>query len=386
MSHSSSGDDEYETPPDALDDASSSNSPPPHSAPASIASDRSPTHAIQLDEFESRHAQHPGSFPGSLPHVHLPPPISNPTPFDNAVTMARARMGYASGGEGYVSDSTPTDIYRRLLIDQSSGEGGQGIGTPTRTDGRQGNLNLMGSPMVAYPTYVHTAPLVPTLAAAGQSILEEPWTEDIEKLVKSWREDAMKEVQKHQEEGDRVKRRHNYLGLPPILLPLAMTALSPFLDLDSTTGKMVTSGFFLISGLSSALYKWLDLGQLYEAHYSFSARYNDIVSTIDAELARQKNFRRSADAFVTEIKVKMEGLNRDAPNIEVPGCCAKRTQEVEDVPLTRSEFNTLLSFQTAPYIAQRSRFALDGRPSSTPSSLTIVSSGARMGGDSNTNN
>ena len=154
----------------------------------------------------------------------------------------------------------------------------------------------------------------------SNSVYEEPWTDTIEDLIKHWRSHAIKMSEMHENAGYYVKGKHNIFGLPPIIIPLTMTYVSQILPEDQIRKDVIINGLmFLLSGLSGAVYKWLNLGEKYALHFQYSARYDDIITAIDTELSRQKKFRRPADVFITEIRCKIDNLNHTSPDF--PMCC-----------------------------------------------------------------
>lgn len=173
-------------------------------------------------------------------------------------------------------------------------------------------------------------------------ILEEPWTRSIEDLVNKWREHAVTSSELHEKAAYSIKIKHNIFGLPPVFIPLVMTFVSQTIPMEKeqfTTGIM-----FLISGLSGAVYKWLNLGELYTLHFQYAARYDDIITSIDSEMSRQKKFRRAADAFVTELRAKLDNLNQTAPDFPLCGCscgcfnnCGKTNVNEKHINRSRSE-------------------------------------------------
>eukprot|EP00965_Chrysotila_dentata_P083613 2758799-Pleurochrysis_carterae.AAC.1 len=50
-----------------------------------------------------------------------------------------------------------------------------------------------------------------------------------------------------------------------------------------------------------------------ERHYNFSARYQDLVTDIDQELAKPRAYRQQVDTFSLGIKMTYDALNRGAP-------------------------------------------------------------------------
>ena len=142
---------------------------------------------------------------------------------------------------------------------------------------------------------------------------EEPWDGNIEKLMIKWKIHATNLSELHERAGYSIKFKHNVFGLIPVFIPLIMTYVSQVIDENGNSEK-INGVMFLISGIFGAVYKWLNLGEQYTLHFQYAARYDDIITSIDAELSRNKRFRRAADAFTTEIRGKIDNLNQTSPD------------------------------------------------------------------------
>jgi hypothetical protein len=164
-----------------------------------------------------------------------------------------------------------------------------------------------------------TQPSIHSIHETLINVMEEPWSEEMEQLVKHWRVHSIKMSELHEKAGYYVKSKHNIYGLPPIILPLTMSFVSQIIPDEEHTGTLVNGLMFLVSGLSGAVYKWLNLAEKYALHFQYSARYDDLITSIDSELSRQKRFRQPADTFITEIRCKIDNLNHTSP--EFPACC-----------------------------------------------------------------
>lgn len=143
-------------------------------------------------------------------------------------------------------------------------------------------------------------------------VYEEPWTDKIEDLAKHWRTYSISMSEKHEKAAYYIKFKHNFFGIPQIVLPLVMTFVSQILP-EAESTNIINGVMFLVSGLSGAVYQWLNLGEQYALHFSYVSKYDDIITSIDTELSRQRKFRRSSDVFITEIRCKIDNLNNSSP-------------------------------------------------------------------------
>ena len=148
---------------------------------------------------------------------------------------------------------------------------------------------------------------------------EEYWTDELESLLAKWRArcEALSEI--HDSSGYITKARHYRIALPVIIIPFLMTFISQTFgegpDVNIVNGIM----YMIISGLAG-LQTFFAYGPLYEEHFGYSKRYTDIGSRIESELARKREFRISADEFVTKIKSQIEHLGDTSPELPMD-CC-----------------------------------------------------------------
>lgn len=144
--------------------------------------------------------------------------------------------------------------------------------------------------------------------------MEEPWNDRIEDQLIKWKEKCVELSNIHELAGYKIKSNHNFFGLPPIIIPLVMTYVSQLMDNETKINGMM----FLVSGISGAVYKWLNLGEKYTLHFQYASKYQDLIYRINSELSRGRTFRRPADVFLTEMMSSMNHLNQTSPDI--PTC------------------------------------------------------------------
>ena len=141
---------------------------------------------------------------------------------------------------------------------------------------------------------------------------EEPWSDAQEVLLTEWRKTAFEASLAHEKAGQAAKKKNVIFGLPALLIPLCMTPASAVLKGVPWFNYVEMIGF-MASGCASALVTFFDLSAKREKHFNHSARYGDLVTDLDAELARPRAYRQDVDTFQLKIKMWMDGLNRSAP-------------------------------------------------------------------------
>ena len=148
---------------------------------------------------------------------------------------------------------------------------------------------------------------------------EEPWSYKIEELLRKWKYHVEKMAEIHDNAGYLIKTRYYRISIPTIVIPFLMTFLSQ--AIPEGKALTITNGvMFLLTSAFSGLRDLFGYAQLYEKHFSYSAKYSDISTKIDSELYRKKAFRIPADVLITEIKCKIDNLTDNAPELPMEYC------------------------------------------------------------------
>lgn len=148
-----------------------------------------------------------------------------------------------------------------------------------------------------------------------RSLGEEEWTEYTVELVKKWRTLAEEASKAHTKTGLKKKSMHVKTALPSIILPLCFAPLSSSSLSDKNGFEYANMTAFILSGCLSAINNFFNYSGLHEKHMNFSAKYGDLVTTIDYELAKQKKYRRPPDEMLTYVQVRLDSLNAQAPDL-----------------------------------------------------------------------
>lgn len=155
----------------------------------------------------------------------------------------------------------------------------------------------------------------PNGAYHQQINIEEGWHKEIEHQIIKWRKHSIKMKDLHNDAGYYYKTRKVRYGLIPIVIPLAMSPLSVLIMSAWVWGTYFNAMMLALIGIMSGLVQFFSPGELMQLHFSFSARYSDVVSDIDAELVRYRQFRTAADVFTLKIKMMVDNLAFQEPVI-----------------------------------------------------------------------
>lgn len=147
------------------------------------------------------------------------------------------------------------------------------------------------------------------------------WSDSIEILVKRWKVQIDKLSDIHDRSGFINRARYYRLAIPSILLPFIMTLVSQNLyDGPNDIEHIITGVAFLLTSAISALSLFFNYNQISEKHFQIGIRYTDLSNRIDAELAKRRKFRESADLFIVELKDRIESLGDAAPHLPGQWC------------------------------------------------------------------
>lgn len=147
-----------------------------------------------------------------------------------------------------------------------------------------------------------------------RAVGEEEWNAKHEELAKEWGEKAQQASIDHNIMAKVFKKKHVGVGLPALLLPVAMAPLTTTLS-DYDGIQYANMSAFLISAVLNAVHGFFSFDKKYQQHMDYSARYSDLNTDIKLEMVKARNFRVSADEFLTKVQMKFDNLGANAPDL-----------------------------------------------------------------------
>jgi hypothetical protein len=172
------------------------------------------------------------------------------------------------------------------------------------------------------------------------------WNERAETYIWEKQKEAFTESQKQEKEGDKNKNLFYVFTIPTIVIPLVMTFVVPLLE--DGYKEWVPQFFFMIVSVISAVSGFMNFGEKYGTNYGFAKDYQTIFSMIQLEMSLNRKVRRRVDNFMNEIRLRMEFLNQESPNVEnllsLSSCCKSSADDIKDGNKHRhqSHYNTSL--------------------------------------------
>ena len=143
---------------------------------------------------------------------------------------------------------------------------------------------------------------------------DEKWSDKHEKLVNKWLKIAQENSIAHNVAGKNHKCKHVIFGLPSVILPIIFSPVCIALDGDISLPYVSMAGF-ITSGLFGAVDKFFDFSGNHQKHMDYSARYSDIISDIEYEMAKERQYRTDPDQWTMRIQGKLDYTSGSAPDL-----------------------------------------------------------------------
>lgn len=144
---------------------------------------------------------------------------------------------------------------------------------------------------------------------------EEPWGDRNEAYMKEMIQLCKIRSSQHERSGYHFKGKNTHWGLPAVLIPTIMAPVSVLIDTEPEASKYVNAGAFLITGVIAGVVSFFKFGEKMANHFNFAARYADVVSDIELELVKAREFRVQLDVFSTRIHMLVDNLANTEPII-----------------------------------------------------------------------
>jgi hypothetical protein len=149
----------------------------------------------------------------------------------------------------------------------------------------------------------------PTSSVDDPERREMLWRTRAEDHVNSVRGVAEAHAGKHEKAGWKARKLYQVFGLPTVIIPLAGSVAAQFLP------ESAVSGLMLASGVCAGVNAFLNYGQKAQMHFEYSARFAELASSIDFEMAKSRSDRTAADVFLERLKGKTSSLRAAEPPV-----------------------------------------------------------------------
>jgi hypothetical protein len=135
------------------------------------------------------------------------------------------------------------------------------------------------------------------------------WRSKAEDLVHTIRDGAKAQSAKHGKAAWKARRLYQVFGLPTVIIPLAGSVAAQFLP------EAGVSAMMLASGICAGVNTFLNYGQKAQAHFEYSARWDEIATTVAFEMAKPRADRTAADVFLERLRNRTSALRAAEPPV-----------------------------------------------------------------------
>lgn len=150
------------------------------------------------------------------------------------------------------------------------------------------------------------------MAIDTHCVIEEKYTIHNEALLKHWLKVARDNSTAHNKKGKSFKKKHEYVGLPAVLLPVVFTPISGVLaNVDGM--QYANVAVIATTGILNGVYTFFNFSKKSQKHFEYEAKYSDLATTIMVELSKKRDIRIRADRFIEMIQSKIDNLGANAP-------------------------------------------------------------------------
>lgn len=140
---------------------------------------------------------------------------------------------------------------------------------------------------------------------------EVPWDDDQETLLTGWANIAAQRSANHNSLGKKNKLYYRIFASFATIIPITVSTLLNWFDEHS----LVVGIGILITGICTGVISVFRFDALMNAHYDFSAKYEDFKRQVVSLLAIPRKYRTPCDVAIKEYELKLNGLSRHAPDL-----------------------------------------------------------------------
>ena len=138
------------------------------------------------------------------------------------------------------------------------------------------------------------------------------YTDATDALLEHWLGVSRKMAVAHNAKGKRFKFRHELIGIPATLLPIAYSPVPGLLSWMPWI-EYVNVSVLITTGILSGIHSFYDFGRKSERHFQYEAYYSDLATTILVELSKRREMRICASRFVEMVQSKVDNYASNAP-------------------------------------------------------------------------
>jgi hypothetical protein len=160
-------------------------------------------------------------------------------------------------------------------------------------------------------TIIHTVDIetTPSSSQDDPDRREVLWASRAEALVHRIRDESTSQSAKHDKAGWRARRLYHLLGLPAVIIPLAGSVAAQYLP------EAAISAMMLASGVCAGVSAFLNYSQKAQMHFEYGARWAELASIVDFELAKSRADRCAVDMYLERLRNMTTSLRSAEPPV-----------------------------------------------------------------------
>ena len=155
-------------------------------------------------------------------------------------------------------------------------------------------------------------------------VMCDPWSEEIIRHLQAVRDKASRKMNDHNRNSATYRFRSHLVSIPAFLIPTIMAPIALLFKSnidacdthDISSYEYLTSAGFILTGVLQAIAKHYQYDLRTQHHNVFASRYSALLSEIEEELTKKKQFRTNADAFMASVRLKYNNNVEQEPSID----------------------------------------------------------------------
>lgn len=149
----------------------------------------------------------------------------------------------------------------------------------------------------------------PASSSDDETRREMLWKARPEELVIQIAIDALVTSTKHERAAWKAKRFHQALGLLTVVMPLGASIAIEYAD------PVVNSALILSAAVCSGVNQVMNYGAKSRHHFEYQARWADLASNINFEMAKSRADRVAADMFLEGVRTRLAAMRSSGPAV-----------------------------------------------------------------------
>jgi len=148
-------------------------------------------------------------------------------------------------------------------------------------------------------------------AAPDRQRVELQWTDQGELTIEKWRADSENRSSLHGDRAKTMKSRYRGVGIPVTILPIVVAGVTTY----EVVPTAVTQTLLMLCGILTGVGSFMNYGAKYAKHSEFAARYSELSTSIEKEMAKPRAHRVALDAYLESILGSYNRLCSSAPDL-----------------------------------------------------------------------